>query len=387
VAAFVGISGCSSSDGTEPGGTSDEWAASGGSDSTGVGGSGSWSSDQPVGDSAGGTAPDGGLFHDALGIWDAAKTVAGSACQQEMQEPEPYDVVLMLVVDVSGSMTQPIPGTNLTKWDVTREALRAVVQGLPPDVAMGAVYFPNLDPPPMPHQTPTEDLSECVNTGAMVEPAVLDVGHRDRLEASLDSVVVAGGTPTHSAYQVGLEALKKVRLPGNKYMLLITDGEPTYGVGCVGNGTTLKSNIKPEYITDTLDLVEATAKASPPIGTFVIGSPGSELLYSGADARPWLSEAAALGNTAPRGCSHEGPNFCHFDLTDSATNFSAGLNNALAQILGQVVACDYFPPVPRAVPSSISVESTSSSSTEQPRNTWCPEPASARAISAATAGI
>jgi hypothetical protein len=130
-------------------------------------------------------------------------------------------------------------------------------------------------------------------------------------------------------------------------VVLITDGEPTYGVGCVGNGTALETNIKPEYITDTLDAIDGAWNVpSPniPIGTFVIGSPGSEKNYSGADARPWLSEAARLGGTNPIDCNDNGPNYCHFDLTDPNLDFAAGLNNALAQILGQVVACEYYPP-------------------------------------------
>jgi hypothetical protein len=103
----------------------------------------------------------------------------------------------------------------------------------------------------------------------------------------------------------------------------------------------------PAYIEDTLEAVEAAHALSPPVGTFVIGSPGSELTYSNADARPWLSDAAVLGYTSPAGCSSTGsPYYCHFDLTDPNANFASGLTNALAQILGQVVACEYSPPIP-----------------------------------------
>jgi hypothetical protein len=200
----------------------------------------------------------------------------------------------------------------------------------------------------LPHTEPAADPSECVNTGALVDPQLMTDDHRAMLQQSLLNVVVKGGTPTHTAYTVGVQALEAAgqRLPGNKYMLLITDGEPTYGVGCVGNGTTLASNMDPAYIEDTLAAVQAASATTPaPIGTFVIGSPGSELNYSGNDARPWLSDAATLGNTAPFGCSSTGsPFYCHFDLTDPTPNFAAGLTNALAQILGQVVACDYSQP-------------------------------------------
>jgi hypothetical protein len=261
--------------------------------------------------------------------------------------PEPYKVILMFVVDVSGSMTQQAPGTTMTKWDATRQALSQVVDTLPASAAMGIVYYPNLDPPPLQHTEPTDDLSECVNTGALVDPQPMEGTHKAMLQNSLLNVVVAGGTPTHSAYTVGLQSLEAAgqRLPGNRYMLLITDGEPTYGVGCVGDGTVRLSNMDPAYIEDTLDAVGAAYALSPPISTFVIGSPGSELNYSNTDARPWLSNASVLGHTSPLGCSSTGsPFYCHFDLSDPNTNFASGLTNALAQILGQVVACGYSPP-------------------------------------------
>lgn len=283
------------------------------------------------------------------------------ACQSETQIPEPYNVVLMLVVDVSGSMTQVAPGTAMTKWDATKQALSQVVQYLPPSVAMGMVFYPNLDPQPLPHTEPTEDLGECVNSdiesGAMVAPGLLDDNQKGLLQGALNNVIVAGGTPTHSAYTVGLQSLEATDLPGNKYMLLITDGEPTYGTGCVGNGTTLAANMDPAYITDTIAAIgSAYNDLFPPIGTFVIGSPGSEMNYSGADARPWLSDAAIAGMTAPLGCSSTGsPMFCHFDLTDPNTNFASGLTNALAQILGQVVACEYSLP---AAPQGYELDAT-----------------------------
>ena len=174
----------------------------------------------------------------------------------------------------------------------------------------------------------------------------MDAEQRALLSASLDAVYVQGGTPTHTAFQVGLDALTQSALPGNKYMVLITDGEPTYGVGCVGNGTTLATNIKPEYIGATQDSIRDAYGRMPPVGTFVIGSPGSEKNYSGKDARPWLSQAARDGGTAPVGCADQDGLFCHFDLTGSDTDFAVGIRAALAQILGQVVACDYTPPDP-----------------------------------------
>jgi hypothetical protein len=66
----------------------------------------------------------------------------------------------------------------------------------------------------------------------------------------------------------------------------------------------------------------------------------------GGDARPWLSRAAALGGTARGGCTTDGPNFCHIDLSQDA-DFAVALNAALARILGQIVSCSFeIPPAP-----------------------------------------
>ena len=130
VVSFAGIWGCSS-DGTEPKGADSEWTASGGSGSKGEQGDGVRPDGQPSAGGSSDSTSDGGLFYDALSAWDPSATVAGSACQEEMQKPEPYDVVLMLVVDVSGSMTQLAASTNLTKWEPIRRRILPPVSTMP----------------------------------------------------------------------------------------------------------------------------------------------------------------------------------------------------------------------------------------------------------------
>ncbi|MBN1610899.1 MAG: VWA domain-containing protein [Polyangiaceae bacterium] len=298
-----------------------------------------------------GTSTGGGVDTKyGLEVWKDDEQV--DACQDQLQVPEPFDVILMFVVDVSKSMLQT-SNTGNTKWDDTKAALQSVIDGLPDNVAMGVLYYPNMNPPPEEHEDPTDDPSACVNVDALVPPELMKNKQRQALTDSLTAVddreAVLGGTPTYTAYTVGLAAVQESDLPGNKYVVLMTDGEPTYGVGCVGNGTTMADNIKPEFITDTQAAIEGAwdvGASDIPVGTFVIGSPGSEMTYTKSDARPWLSEAARLGGTAPVDCDDNGPVYCHFDLTDPSVNFAQGLNNALAQILGQIVACAYSPPTP-----------------------------------------
>jgi hypothetical protein len=122
---------------------------------------------------------------------------------------------------------------------------------------------------------------------------------------------------------------------GNRFMLLITDGAPTFGLQCTGTGLPNQNPLPPtQPIID-----EVFAVRNEGVRSFLIGSPGSE------PARSWMSEAAVMGGTARSGCSLGGPDYCHIDLTEEA-DFAAALNAALARILGQIVSCSFELPSP-----------------------------------------
>jgi hypothetical protein len=276
--------------------------------------------------------PDGGL-----------NALRDASCAGWSAAGEPLPSVIMLVVDISGSMNADDPtGSGMSKWEVTEPALRDAIATLPATTAVGILFYPN--------QTTSEsnlarDPSECVREDAMIPIAQLGAAgslQRDRIDDSLASTSpINSGTPTHDAYQLALEQLEATTLAGNKYMLLITDGQPTFLQGCIGSG----------LVTEPVDeqpIVDAIAAANGDgIKTFVIGSPGSEENQATlADARPWLSQAAEAGGTAPAGCSSTGPtNYCHFDMTVE-DDFGDGLARALGAIAGQIVSCDYLLPAP-----------------------------------------
>jgi hypothetical protein len=134
--------------------------------------------------------------------------------------------------------------------------------------------------------------------------------------------------------------------------VLVTDGTPTFSLGCVGDGRTA---------VDTAPLIQAAADAAAAgIRTFVIGSPGSEM------AREALSKMATQGGTAPAGCSDTGPNYCHFDMT-TAPDLSVALNAAFKAITGSVITCNYtIPPPPSGQtidPTLVNVNFTNSAGT------------------------
>ncbi len=269
-----------------------------------------------------------------------------SSCTGWSFEPELQPSILQMIIDVSGSMNlQPPGGGNDSKWEITREALREAVRALPGTMSTGAVYFPNRDSgsnctnpnnfgPCMPGAP--RPVDRCVNLNTILDVQQLgapDSPHRQAFENGLDDAEPNGGTPTHDAYNVAINELGRANLPGQRFALLITDGQPTYSEGCSGSGRT-NDPVEEQPIIDAI-----TRARENNVRTFVIGSPGSEQgKDTGVDARPWLSQAAQAGGTATDGCSDNGPNFCHFDMTQES-DFGAALRQALAAIVGQIADC------------------------------------------------
>jgi hypothetical protein len=332
---------CSSGDGDEKpkGATGGTGGSTGGS--IGIGGSagsqivvggGSGSGSGASSGTGGGEIPD-----------ETADGLRMKACAGWTSEPELLPTVLQLVVDTSLSMDQTTNATNgRTKWEITQEALGIAIAGLPATTALGILYYPNMST--QSSDTP-RDVSACVNVNALIPVELLgDTGsaHRDNVQDSVDRAGPAGSTPTHDAYHYALEnGLKLADEEGNKFMLVITDGAPTLELGCMGEGV-------PRSPSPTQPIVdEVLATRNDAIRTFIIGSPGTEDNGNGEDSRPWMSRAAALGGTARSGCSLNGPNYCHIDLSQES-DFAGALNAALARILGQIVSCSFELPAPPA---------------------------------------
>jgi hypothetical protein len=54
---------------------------------------------------------------------------------------------------------------------------------------------------------------------------------------------------------------------------------------------------------------------------------------------------AEAGGTSEGSCSHDGPDFCHFDMTQEE-DFASALSEALQQIAGIALSCTYDVPAP-----------------------------------------
>jgi Mg-chelatase subunit ChlD len=321
--------------------------ASGGTTGSGATGTGGTSvvtvtggSSNASGGSANGTSSSGGSANGTSS--DAGKTAAdlrANACNGWTNEPEVLPVVLMLVVDNSASMNDR-PNRQQsggTKWEITRDALAATLDGMPATAAVGVLFYPNMDTRGSDVERP---IDQCVNINQMIPVDLLgDSGsaQRSTIATSLTNTRPAGSTPTHDAYDYALvHGMQESRLTGNRFMLLITDGAPTLAKGCQGGGLPTT----PAPTDPIVDEVLAARQAG--VRSFLIGSPGSESV-NGMDARAWLSEAAVWGATAREGCSLYGPDYCHIDLSQDA-DFKSALNAALARILGLITSCTFDVP-------------------------------------------
>lgn len=273
--------------------------------------------------------PDGGL-----------NALLDGACVAWDSTPQPLPTSLMLVVDVSGSMAEPVDGdSDRSRWDITYEALTDALGALPRSTAVGMLLFPNRLTPD--NNTVPQPADECIEVNELVPIEPLGTDHssqRELLEDALRWVDVVAGTPTHDAYVVARSELERSATAGSRHILLITDGQPTYSLGCVGTGA--------DAVPDWPIVEEIAVAYAAGTSTFVIGAPGSEQTEDvGGDARPWLSRAASAGGTAKADCSHAGPTFCHFDMVDEPS-FADALERALAQISGEIVPCVYDLPRP-----------------------------------------
>lgn len=249
------------------------------------------------------------------------------ACVDQFAELAERPPVIEFVVDTSGSMswvagTERLPGAGeLSKWEITAEALVTAIAAMPDSAAVGLSYYPNT----------TGGGATCFQSDAAAPIQRLTPEHRELVESVNSNRTPEGGTPTHAAYEFGVEQLRASNLQGSRFLVLITDGIPTYTLECGGDGRT---RVDAEPLVESVD----ARYQQDSIRTFVIGSPGSEA------AREELSRMAFVGGTGPAGCQ-DVLGTCHFDMTGEA-DFSAALRGALGDITEATLGCDYAVPEP-----------------------------------------
>ena len=263
-------------------------------------------------------------------IFNPDETGSGGAeqfCAGQEAGTELAPSIIELLVDTSLSMDETAPGSRRSKWLETRQAMLGAIDVMPGTAAIGVVFYPDVEVGAMP----------CFDSQADV--AIQSLGgtsstQRSQISDAFGKESPRGSTPTHDAYKYALTQVAAATQPGQRYLVLITDGTPTYALGCKGSGN------QQDPADPTPLIPEAASALGRGIKTFVVGSPGSE------SARKSLSQMAEAGGTSKPGCSHNGPNYCHFDMTQQP-DFTVALRDALGSISGLALSCAYdIPPPP-----------------------------------------
>lgn len=259
---------------------------------------------------------------------------------------------VLFVVDRSGSMAcnpppvQTVEACNETpiaanpsspsRWQITVDSLKDAMGGLQDtNVAAGLTFF-------------SVDNGCGVNSTPSVGVNMVSKPQLDAMSAALDGIGPRGGTPIVGSVVLAYAHLhQEAMAPGNRYVVLLTDGEESCGFAGEEEDTADLAAAR-----DHLLGVEVQKAMEANIRTFVIGAPGSE------GARGFLSELAAAGGTARAAdCVHGDPDSatgdCHYDLTQSA-DFAEVLSDALGDISGQALGCEF--PTPDGISRRINVQ-------------------------------
>ncbi len=280
-----------------------------------------------------GSSLDGGLNSD-VGADD-------SACANVTYDGKKVPASLLIVLDRSASMD------DAGKWTGAVAALKAALKTADDALPVGMLYFP------LGKFDTSKTLGCILSPTAAGCPALLadngckdigttpavDVGPlkdtRAKISSSMDATKPTGdNTPTRWALKNGWAIMTTLPAKGDRYVLLVTDGEPTTHSPPVGGLPEMSIECGTEL--DMEKEAAASFKATPAIKTFVIGAPGSE------KAGSFLSTLAINGGTRRTPTCTPAAGDCHYQI--GSGSFEADLTKALADITGKLATCIFEVP-------------------------------------------
>jgi hypothetical protein len=175
---------------------------------------------------AGGFGSGGSLGHPddgAAGTGGSAAadgSVADKSCGLSQVSATSVPVNILLVIDKSGSMKDPLGGTS--RWNAMKMALAAALDKVKGTIGFGLEFFPNSADATQACELPAGD-------GAIVLPIGPGTTTVPAIVGAFDTNQPAGGTPTAAAlaraYDYFTTGAGK-SLTGDRFVLLATDGGP-----------------------------------------------------------------------------------------------------------------------------------------------------------------
>lgn len=308
----------------------------------------------------------GGLAADATGLEGDAKDDA-VACAEATYTGKKVPASLLVLLDRSGSMSKD------GKWTAAVSALKSALAKSDAELPVGLLFYPEgkYDSSKLMACTINPAAAGCaeafadsgckdIKTTPDVPVDVLTVT-RAKIEAALGAASPTGDTtPTRWALKNSWAYMQKLAAKSDRFVVLVTDGEPTtyQPKTTVGGFTMPESAIeckdKPTIEAETL----AASSGTPPVKTFVIGAPGSET------AAPHLSKIAVNGKTRRTPTCDPAKGECHYQI--GSASFEADLAKALEEITGKIATCIFEVPTGTDVdPNRVNVSVESGGTTTE----------------------
>ncbi len=310
------------------------------------------------GGSGGGGIGGNGTGGETIGNGGSTGTITESCGASSFANQVPGSI--LVVFDKSGSMSGGSGSPD--KWGPSVAAVKTMMSSASPELGMGLLPFPEgkfddsglalcFDPS-------TPQCAALYADGGCEDVAmtpVVAVGPLSttqmQIAAWLDGNSPGGNTPTLTALKNAYAYMQAADVPGQRFVLLMTDGEPTTHQPATGFGMFMipESNIKCGELADIEAATLAAASAPTAVKTFVIGSPGSE------GASDFLSQLAINGGTPKSPNCSAGAGDCHYQI--GVGNFAQDLQAALDEIAGKLSECVFaIPDGENADPDYVNVE-------------------------------
>jgi hypothetical protein len=239
---------------------------------------------------AGGSTTDSGLTRGPDG-----------SCGQQAVSATTKQVNVLLVIDKSGSMSDTPQGFTTDKWSALTTALTSALSAVKNDLSFGMELFPAVQGT---CKTNCCDLPAAPGIAVPIESGATGV---PKIIAALKATAPGGGTPTAAALERALDYFKTgagASLPGDRYVLLATDGGPDCNSKLTCGASQCTTNLDgqcplpdagnhnccdPAFAggaycldeTGTKDAIQALKDAG--VKTFVVGIPGTEAYATSLD--------------------------------------------------------------------------------------------------------